>query len=1192
VIDSRKLEAFATAARAQLIKEVGAQLTAVLSPASTARVETPGAVKELEEAIAKHGGGAAGRQRVAEEQAYVWFNRIVALRFMDANQYTATPVVSPEGGRSAGQPASLAAAKRGEFDPEVFTNPKTIQRITGLLNNTITSHDPQGEAYGLILGAYCAFWHRAMPFMFAPEGNYTALLMPGNLLAEGSVLSKAVATLAAEDCQDVEVIGWLYQYYIAERKQEVFDSFAKGKKAGADEIPAATQLFTPDYIVRYLVQNSVGRLWMLNHPDSKLIDQMEYYIEPVGDPGEFLKIDRPEDLTVMDPACGSGHMLTYAFDLLYAIYEEEGYAPSEIPGLILTNNLYGCEIDERAGALAAFALAMKARAKQRRFFSKLVQPQICVIEPVSFDAAELDQLITRGGDKDAEAPFWNAFARADTRGSLIQLTHDAVEAASSALAANALGAAQLPMTLVSATVHARAEQVLRQAEYLLRQYAVVVTNPPYMGSGKMNSQLSGWLAEHYAEGQADLYAAFMLHDAELCEPGGMVAMITRDAWMTLRAFSDLRRVVLQSQSIESMAHFGPRAFDAISGEVVSTTAFVLCNRPNPETEGVFLRLVDGDSESGKRFLLTNALAHRTVETGWYRASAADLRNVPGEPFVYWLSPAMREVYALGKRLAEVVEPREGINTGDNDRFLRFWWEVSRVRSAIGVDLSASPSRKWVPVKKGGGFRKWYGNRDFVLDWENGGHAIKRFDRAVVRNPGYFFRPSLSWSLVSGGAFGMRAYQAGFATESTGPSAFGDPERLTEVLAVLNSSVTAPLLEATSASLKYRLTALGNLPFAEPADAEGFTRPVHKLVATSKIDWDDFETSWDFTSNPLIEAGGGGAAPTGPPTLEQRIEQHRLFWEELSNRQQALEEANNRAVAELYGLEDEVPCEVPLERVSLTRNAAFRWPRQSEGERTASYTGEAVRELVSYAVGCMFGRYSLDEPGLILASPGERLRDYLAKVPNPSFAPDADGVIPVTGGEWFEDDIVARFRKFLRVSFGEEHFEENLRYVEATLGKPLRQYFLKGFYKEHCSRYSNRPIYWMFSSRPDGKGAFNALIYLHRYTPATPNLVLNEYLREFQAKLRAEIATLERSGTSADAKQADTLRKVLTECEDYERDVLYPLASRNLEMDLDDGVLVNYLRFGRAVQRIKSIEAKRSDVEEWIWPVNPLTREDA
>lgn len=419
MIDTKKLEAFATEARSGLIAEVEARLMAALAPASTARVEAPGAVRELEDAIARHGGGREGRRRIVEEQAYAWFNRIVALRFMDANRCTPTPVVSPEAGRASGQPAVLAAAKRGEFDPDVFTRPAQVERITGLLDGTLTSHDAQGEAYGLILAAHCAFWHRAMPFMFAADGSFTSLLMPGNLLADGSVRATAVETLTVEDCQDVEVIGWLYQFYISKRKNEVFAGFKRNKKAGPDEIPAATQLFTPDWIVRYLVQNSVGRLWLLNHPESALGGRMEYYIEPTGEE-DFLRIERPEELTVMDPACGSGHMLTYAFDLLYEIYEEEGYAPSEIPELILTHNLRGTEIDGRAGALAAFALMMKARARQRRFLRKHVQPRIRVIEPAEFTPDELDRLASAGGDRRAEEDFWQCFRHADMLGSLIR----------------------------------------------------------------------------------------------------------------------------------------------------------------------------------------------------------------------------------------------------------------------------------------------------------------------------------------------------------------------------------------------------------------------------------------------------------------------------------------------------------------------------------------------------------------------------------------------------------------------------------------------------------------------------------------------------------------------------------------------------------------------------------------------------
>ena len=416
MIDTRTLEAFATSARSQLMAEVEARLTAVLSPVSTAREEFPNAIKALEKRIRHHGGDAAGRRRVVEEQAYVWFNRIVALRFMDANGYTSPALVSPDGGATVGQPAVLAAAKRGEFDQQVFGS---TERITGLLNGTITSPAPQEEAYGLLLRAYCANWNRTMPFMFAPDGDYTTLLMPADMLADSSVRAQAVSALTAEMCQDVEVIGWLYQFYIAERKAEVFAGFRRNQKAGAAEIPAATQLFTPDWIVRYLVENSVGRLWMLNHPTSRLIEKMDYYVEPSGGETEFLRITEPEQLTVMDPCCGSGHMLTYAFDLLYAIYEEEGYAPSEIPTQILTHNLYGTEIDPRAAALAAFALMMKARARQRRFLRDPVLPNIQVIGPVEFNATELDQLAGMEGSTQADRYFWQSFIHADVLGSLI-----------------------------------------------------------------------------------------------------------------------------------------------------------------------------------------------------------------------------------------------------------------------------------------------------------------------------------------------------------------------------------------------------------------------------------------------------------------------------------------------------------------------------------------------------------------------------------------------------------------------------------------------------------------------------------------------------------------------------------------------------------------------------------------------------
>ena len=537
-METAPLKNFATWARKELIREVTARIAAVLAPGSSERVEQAKAVAALEKAVTAAGGGDKGRAAVADKVAYIWFNRIIALRFMDANGYTGIRVVSPPAGVEVGQPEVLAEAKRGVIDSEVVGD-GILKTVAALLDGTRASGDPQGEAYALLLEAYCNYWHRAMPFMFEREGDFTELLVPANLLADDSVLNRSVKVLTEDVCQDVEVIGWLYQFYISERKDEVFAGFKKNKKAGPDEIPAATQLFTPHWIVRYLVENSLGRLWMLNRPNSGLVSQMDYYIAPVDEETDFLEISQPEELKVIDPACGSGHMLTYAFDLLYAIYEEEGYAPAEIPGLILTHNLYGTEIDPRAGALAAFALTMKARAKQRTFFNKQVEPNICVIEPISFSPDELDFLVTRDGDKYAEEAFWNQFAQADTLGALIT-----PDPAMTTRLARHLESVDDDGDILKADAVDWAWRAIRQAEFLSPKYSVVVANPPYMGSRNSSPALSNFAAERFPNTRMDLYAMFIERGLGLATQRGLTAMVTMESWMFIRSFKALRHTVL------------------------------------------------------------------------------------------------------------------------------------------------------------------------------------------------------------------------------------------------------------------------------------------------------------------------------------------------------------------------------------------------------------------------------------------------------------------------------------------------------------------------------------------------------------------------------------------------------------------------------------------------------------------------
>ena len=1191
MIDTRTLEAFATSARSQLMAEVEARLTAVLSPASTERKELPEAIRALEKRIRYHGGTAAGRRRVVEEQAYIWFNRIIALRFMDANGYASPSLVSPDGGATVGQPAVLAAAKRGEFDRQVFTQPGSAERIAGLLNSTITSPAPQEEAYGLLLGAYCAYWNRTMPFMFAPDGDYTTLLMPADMLADSSVRAQAVRALTAEACRDVEVIGWLYQFYIAERKAEVFAGFRRNQKAGAAEIPAATQLFTPDWIVRYLVENSVGRLWMLNHPDSHLIDQMDYYIEPADSKADFLRIKGPEQLTVMDPCCGSGHMLTYAFDLLYAIYEEEGYSPSEIPSLILTHNLYGTEIDPRAAALGAFALTMKARARQRRFLRRPVQPNIRVIEPMEFSKDELNQLAGPESDGQAGRHFWQSFIHADVLGSLIAPDAAALPDAKERLVA--LDASTLDVTDLST----RGEQLIAQAEYLTRSYAVVATNPPYMGSSNMGQVLSSWLKKHHPQAKSDLFAAFIERCLKLTDAEhGLTSMITMQAWMFLGSFEKLRRHILRNVPPVTMLHLGERAFDSIGGEVVSTTAFVLEHGRSADEACEYVRAVPGNSEAEKEHLLRDALTGASDLR--FSARPHTLLALPGARLAYWLSPAMTRAFTMGKPLGEVAEPKVGLQTGDNPRFLRQWFEVSRSRTCLDADsreTAATSGAKWFPHLKGGEFRKWWGNQDYVVNWENDGTEVQNFrdtngkQRSRPQNIDSYFKPAISWSRISSGEPSFRVASEGFIPNDVAPVIPTPEADAHRVLSFLNSSCAHGILESLAPTVHFEVGQVSELPLIDATTSIPDPTVAQRLISLLRNDWNAYETSWDFQTSPLIQRSRSGGSLHG--ALE-------CWWQEsisTAREAQELETENNRFWAHVYGLQNEAPIEVPLSRISLTSNPYFRYTPSKGAARTDEeyrrlFAGDAVRDFISYGVGCLFGRYSLDTPGLILADQGGSIQDFLDVVPNPTFNPDEDDVIPITSGEWFTDDIVTRFRSFLATAFGKEHLEANLRLIEDSLGKSLRQYFVKDFYKDHCRRYSNRPIYWMVSSRPDNKASFQALIYLHRYTPDTLNTVLGDYLREFQAKLRTEIGHLERSKTVADQKRADTYRKALTECEDYERDTLFPLASRRLPIDLDDGVLVNYLRFGEALQKIPTIEKKRRDVQTWTWPTHQLTQE--
>lgn len=1136
-MDTTLLKSFATSSRTELIREVAARITAVLAQGSPERVEQPRAVSELERAISAGGGGDKGKAHVADKVAYTWFNRIIALRFMDANGYTGIGVVSPAADQ-VGQPEILAAAKRGQVDGDVVKGPNAAT-VTGLLNGTRQPRpgiDAQAEAYSLLLADYCRYWNRAMPFMFEREGDFTELLIPGNVLAEDSVLSRSANVLTEEVCQDVEVIGWLYQFYISERKDEVFAGFKKNKKAGADDIPAATQLFTPHWIVRYLVENSVGRLWMLNHPESRLVDQMDYYIAPVDEETDFLKITKPEELTVIDPACGSGHMLTYAFDLLYAIYEEEGYTPSQIPGLILTNNLYGTEIDPRAGALAAFALTMKAAAKRKLFLKNPVEPNICVLEPISFTADELSYLVTEEGGRSAEEAFWNQFAEADVFGALVQPDLGLTAQLSAHVAT--LNDAD---DIFRADALGRAARVTAQAEYLLPRYAVAIANPPYMGTRNMGESLRSFGERLYKSYASDLCTMFVDRSLRLTRRLGCAALVVSESWLFNSTYEGMRRDVIRRARPTVTVCIDKSAF----GVRLNTAATIFQNS-----------VVEGQSQFFRvsRKLLAAGTVRSLPPDGErvYVVQVSDFAAVPGGAFIFDLPEALLSMYGKAQTVGDVFEVKQGLATADNGRFVRFWWEVSRSRTGFGCKNrveAAESALRWFPYNKGGTPVPWWGNQDHIVNWEGDGREIRVFGtedggrpRSAVRNPDYYFRPSATWSNIGSGGARFRLIPEGFVFDVAGMSVFADtPAELLGLLGYLNSTVVRNGLDILAPTLNYQVGDVARLPVDL---GDGDVERVEQLVELTRALWAQSETAHEYEMNPFVECGhlslDRAAEVTGATRSSWIDEIARL--ERLSDEYWAerIEELSGERLGETH-------THVPRDVASATRV-------------------DGVVDLLSYAVGCMFGRYSLDEPGLLLADQGATLEDYQAKVPNPRFTPDVDNVIPIVDGDWFEDDIVERFRQFLRAAFGEQHFEENLQFVTKSLGvKHLRDYFVKSFYKDHVKRYKKRPIYWLFSSP---KGSFNALIYMHRYTPSTVSTVLT-YLREYVTKLESALQQAERAGN---AKEADRLRKILVELNEYEHDTLFPKASENVVIDLDDGVKVNYPKFGAALKKIPELEA--------------------
>ena len=1159
-VNTAALKTFAPAMRRQLLEAVGRKLDLLLNSQTPDTLSTYAKqIGELREQEAEN------REQLLERVGYTWFNRLCALRYLDARGWHpfGCKVLMPAADGET-QPELLKLMRAGNL-PAGLQAHVDESRLHGLLDSqiqpSIANTDPQGEVYRELVLATSRFYHKLLPNLFEALDDATELLLPDDLLTEGSIAGAFRSEISDDDCQDVEIIGWLYQFYISEKKDAVM---ARKKAVPAEDIPAVTQLFTPHWIVRYLVENSLGRLWLLNRPGSKLREHMPYYIEGDAET-DFLVINKPEEIKLMDPACGSGHMLTYAFDLLTMIYEEEGYSPNEISALILRNNLYGLEICPRAAQLAGLALILKAREQSRRFFQvdQLERPQIIELQDVRFEEGELNDYIEALDLSELFDPnlfkLLHQFDTAKNIGSLIQpcLDERAISNARKTIEEKELG-----NQLTLSETHSKALCVLEEAEALTQRYQVVVANPPYMGRGTLNPNIASFADALYPRSSSDCFAMFAERARNLALKGGWLGFVTPFAWMFIRTYEAFRKDLLEHTSIQSLVQLEYNAFEPAC---VPVCTFVLHNLQAEKRKGVFIRLSEF---RGFELQPTRTLqAIQDQQCAWrYHTEMSRFQNIPGQPIAYWFSSRLTSAFTSSKALGELAEIKSGLSTGDNELFLRFWHEVNanKINFSCRADTGGNLLAKWVPYNKGGPFRKWYGNTSLVLNWGTNGDEMRKHGRAVFRNPNYYFLRGLTWSGLTSSTVSFRKLDDGFVFDSNkGAMIFPvNSNREDQLLGLLNSKVAHLVFQGLNPTLSTQVGDIERLPFIECRKA---TEHVLQLNSLARADWDNFEISWNFIDLPMLRPELKG------PTLKISWRNWEAQASNTIRRMQELETENNRLFIGAYGLENELQPEVTEEEVTLAR---------------ADQRND-IAAFLSYATGCMMGRYSLDQPSLILAdsrdSQAEQLAAYEEKVgkrlSEVQFKPDPDGIIPVLDGEWFEDDIVARTREFLTVTFPESSVGENLRFIEESLGKDVRKYFCSEFYKDHLQTYKKRPIYWMVQSPKKG---FSCLIYLHRYTKDTLNQVLNNYFRPYLQKLEARLAQLgldqlnddlpTRERTAA-RKEAEKITKVLKECQAWEQDALLPLAQQRIELDLDDGVKVNYLKLQDVLAPIPGLAAK-------------------
>lgn len=1165
-MNANQLKKFAQESRRKLLEQVGAKLEFVLTTDSAELREKAEQVKQLREELNR-----TTKEQLIEKVAYIWFNRLMALRFMDANEYQplGIRVITPKDGYTT--PELLDEAKRGNIPDDLKLN---RQRVYDLLDNRIPSTNPLNEAFKELLIASCNHLNTAFSFLFERINDYTELLLPDDLTSDFSIVIDIREGMPIEDCKNVEIIGWLYQFYISEKKDSVIGAKTRVKK---EDIPAATQLFTPRWIVEYMVQNTLGKLWLQNRPKSKLREHMPFFIESASlATVEFLKVSSPEEIKLLDPASGSGHILVYAFDLFTKIYEEEGYNAIDISKLIIEKNLFGFEIDERAAQLSGLALMMKAREYQRRVFRKDLRPNILCFQDLHFNSSEIRETLISLNIKISDDLIYDLhqMQQATNFGSLIipHAQKNEIYHVFEKLNQVIPYADVFQRSKIDAFITAKS-QLLKLTE----KYHCVVTNPPYMGDGNMNKELSEFTKTNYQDSKADLMACFMVSGLNMLHANGFLGMINQHTWMFLSSYENLRKKIINDTFIDTLLHLGARTFPEIGGEVVQNSSFSLC-KTQLNKNGIYIRLVDFDKSETKRTKTLDAI--KDINCGWfYTTNQKNFEKIPSYPIGYWVSNQFYEIFKKSKLLKDFVYPKQGTSTGDNFEFLRIWHEVEQFK--FSIINSSSKKNKWFPATKGGEYRKWYGNNDFCINWEDNGKKISEHKSSAIRNKDISFREALTWTGISSGNLGIRYCPKGFLFTISGkPIVANNSNDLKYALGLLCTKVTIEILKVLSPTLSFEVGYIQNIPtILDNSNKNAILTIVEENIEIAKKEWDSRETSWDFQRNELISILG--------QDIEESCDLYYQRWKNKFFKLHDNEEALNKIFIEIYDLQDELNQNVPLEDITILKDEV-----DIENGRLVFRPEEVIKQFISYSIGCMFGRYSLDKEGLVIANQGQSLQDYLhiiAKSQNEcTFLPDNDNIIPILDDEWFEDDIVARFNQFLKVTFGENNFNKNLAFIEEQIGMNIRKYFIRDFYSDHIKRFKKRPIYWMFSSP---NGSFDVLIYMHRYTPDTISNILNKYLKEFIGKLKTRkehLQNIQVSGSPAEkikaVKEIDSIDKMLVELHEYERDILFPLATERIAINLDDGVLVNYNKFGKAVKEVAGLNDKvtKKKVKEFDW----------